>query len=246
MRGLVLAAGRGTRLGFLTARLPKALLDVGPVRTILDLILSNLRTAGITEVGIVVGFAAEAIAERREALEHTHGIAITLIPNDRGHTWNNAYSLWLATDWIVEDTMMVNGDTVHPPAVEESLIRAVAVRDWHLAVAVDTVKPLGAEEMKVVLEADATIRRITKNVPPARAAGEYIGVSLIRTAGVPALRAALEAAWRASPDHYYEDGYQVYIDRGHAIGAVPIGTLDWIEVDTPADLARAREVACRY
>jgi choline kinase len=29
------------------------------------------------------------------------------------------------------------------------------------------------------------------------------------------------------------------------VGIAPIGTAEWVEVDDAADLARAREVACR-
>ena len=57
---------------------------------------------------------------------------------------------------------------------------------------------------------------------------------------------ALEATWRRDPDLYYEDGYQTLVDRGGEVGVAPIGALPWVEVDNHADLARAREIACRY
>jgi choline kinase len=30
------------------------------------------------------------------------------------------------------------------------------------------------------------------------------------------------------------------------VRTAPIGAVDWVEVDDDADLARAREIACRY
>ena len=51
--------------------------------------------------------------------------------------------------------------------------------------------------------------------------------------------------WRGDPDRYYEDGFQLLADQGTAVAVAPLPPLDWVEVDDHADLARAREVACR-
>jgi choline kinase len=101
--------------------------------------------------------------------------------------------------------------------------------------------------MKVQLDAEGRLTRITKLMDPATAQGEYIGASLIEAAMVPRLASALEATFERDPDLYYEDGYQELVDRGELIGVAPIpsGT-SWVEVDDHADLARAREIACRY
>lgn len=246
MRGLVLAAGRGSRLGDLTAAVPKTLLTVAPGTTILDVALSSLTTVGVTEVAAVIGFGADQIRDSVADLEARHGIALTLIDNDRAETWNNAYSLWLACDWMGgDDTLLVNGDTVHPPSVEAAL-RAAPDDGRPVLLAVDTVKTLANEEMKVVVSPRGDITRIHKSVPPHEAAGEYIGVALVRADAVSPLQSALEATWRQDPARYYEDGFQALIDLGHRIAAIPIGSVDWIEVDDPADLERARTIACRY
>ena len=39
---------------------------------------------------------------------------------------------------------------------------------------------------------------------------------------------------------------QELVDRGGTVGVAPIGSLDWVEVDDDDDLARAREIECRY
>jgi choline kinase len=240
--GLVLAAGAGSRLHPLTADLPKTLLEVEDGRTVLDVILANLRAAGLDEVAIVTGVAAERIRERAPALERRHGVRLQLIHNDRALDWNNAYSLWLARTALAEGVLLVNGDTVHPPAVEEALL---AARGPAALIAVDREKPLGEEHMKVLLDDDGAMRRINKAIDPAAAAGEYIGVSLLEAAVAEPLADALEATWRRDPSLYYEDGFQELADRGGTIRSVPIGAVDWIEIDDHDDLARAREIACR-
>jgi choline kinase len=80
---------------------------------------------------------------------------------------------------------------------------------------------------------------------PAEAQGEYIGVTLIEPSGGDALADALKTTFERDPQLYYEDGFQELADRGGKVRAAPIGTVEWVEVDDHADLARAREVACR-
>jgi choline kinase len=241
--GLVLAAGAGRRLRPYTDRLPKALIPVAGSTTILDIALGNLAAVGLTEVVIVVGYRADAVHARRAELQTRHRVTLTLITNDRAEEWNNAYSLWLARDHYRGGALLVNGDTVHPVSVEQTLLSR---RGQGVLLAVDAVKRLGEEEMKVVVDRAGQVVRITKQMPPAEAFGEYIGATLIESAAADGLTAALEATWRRDSGLYYEDGYQELSDRGAPVRVATIGTVDWVEVDNDVDLVRAREIACRY
>jgi choline kinase len=243
MIGLVLAAGPGRRLHPLTQELPKTLLPLGDGGTILDLVLANLRSVDVEDVVLVTGFAGERVAELVPTLEQRHGARIELVFNERAAEWNNAYSLWLARDAFQHGALLVNGDTVHPAAVEQRLLGA---RGPDVLLAVDQEKPLGEEEMKVVLAEDGALRRISKDVDGAAADGEYIGVALIEPAAARPLADALEATWRRDPSSYYEDGWQELVDRGGNVHGMPIGSVDWVEVDQHDDLARAREIQSRY
>ena len=99
--------------------------------------------------------------------------------------------------------------------------------------------------MKVHVASDGRLERINKAIDPATAHGEYIGVTLIEPAAADGLADALEAIWRRDTTLYYEDGFQEYADRGGPVGTASVGGVEWVEVDDHADLARAREVACR-
>jgi choline kinase len=302
---MVLAAGTGRRLRPDTDGLPKALLPVAGETTILDIALRNLAAAGLTEVVIVVGYAAAAVADRVPAYERDYGLSIDLVHNDRAEEWNNAYSLWLAREYFRRGVMLVNGDTVHPVSVEKTLLAASAagaagaargrnVRGpasvaraagesgtevgraarpgragrserradpprvpatsngsrrvpllGRLIIAVDDMKELADEEMKVVLDADGMLVRITKVMDPAHAHGEYMGLTLIEPAAAIALADCLESTWRRDPHLYYEDGFAEFSERGGAVLAAPIGAVEWVEVDDHADLLRAREIASR-
>ncbi|ARE73619.1 sugar phosphate nucleotidyltransferase [Streptomyces sp. NPDC059558] len=250
MIGLVLAAGAGRRLRPYTDTLPKALVPVGPEGdeeslTVLDLTLGNFAEVGLTEVAIVVGYRKEAVYARREALEAKYGVKITLIDNDKAEEWNNAYSLWCAREVLKQGVILANGDTVHPVSVERTLLAARG-NGQKIILALDTVKNLADEEMKVVTADGKGVQKITKLMDPADATGEYIGVTLIEPEAAEQLAEALKTTFERDPDLYYEDGYQQLVNDGFTIDVAPIGDVKWVEIDNHDDLAKGRTIACQY
>lgn len=240
--GLVLAAGTGRRLLPHTEFLPKTLVPVSEKTTILDVILSNFGAIGITEAAVVVGHAADAVRGRVAEFEGTHGVRLHLIDNDRIH-WNNAYSLWLAREVYAGGALLVNGDTLHPVAVEKTLLTH---RGAGVSLAVDTLRDLTDEAMKVRLDETDRVVEITKAMPSTSGHGEYIGAAVLEPAVAAELTDCLAETWRRNPHLYYEDAFQLLADRGGEVRAARLGALDWVEVDDPVDLARAREVFRRY
>lgn len=248
MIGMVLAAGAGRRLRPHTDTLPKALIPVDGEVTILDIALRNLAAVDLREVVVVVGYCADAVVERQAALEKRHGVKLTLVHNDKAEIWNNAYSLWTAREHLLDGALLVNGDTVHPVGVEQTLL---ASRGPGVLLAVDTEKSLAEEEMKVRVGAAGEVVTITKLMDPATAYAEYIGCSLIEGSAAAAVAASLQATFERDPDLYYEDGFQHYLDHGadagQVVGTAPIASgTQWVEVDNGTDLLRAREIACQY
>lgn len=242
MIGMVLAAGVGRRLRPYTDRLPKTLLPVDGDNTILDIALANLAAVGITDVVLVLGHASETVHARQDQLERRHHVNLVFVHNDKAEEWNNAYSLWTARRHLDDDVLLLNGDTVHPVSVEETLLRH---RGSGMVLAVDTSVALGEEQMKVAVDRDGALVRITKMMDPAGSYGEYIGATLIEAEACHRLIDALRSTWRHDPDLYYEDAYQALVDAGNVLrtAAIAPGT-PWVEVDDQVDLARAREIAC--
>jgi choline kinase len=237
MIGVILAAGRGSRLDPLTRELPKTLLPIADDRTILDTILANLADVGVADVAIVAGHQQEKLELTQAELSHRHGLSIELIANQHLE-WNNAYSLSLAAEYFHDGFVLVNGDTVHTPIVERALLDL----DGPAAVvlAIDTSGTLDNEDMKVVVGADKRVEMISKELHPASCHGEYIGVALFRPAAAIELAAALEETIELEPTRYYEDALQLAISRGLFVAACDIGGEPWVEVDDHQDLEVAR------
>jgi choline kinase len=123
MKALILAAGRGSRMGTLTDDRPKGLMTLRG-RTLLDWQLSALREAGITQVGLITGY-------RRELLSH---LADLEFHNPRWAQTNMVSSLRCAQGWLAQETCIVSySDIVY----SADAVRSLASSTADLAVAYD-------------------------------------------------------------------------------------------------------------
>lgn len=244
MRGIVLAAGTGSRLRPFTDHVPKALVPVRGELTPLHLTLGNFQAVGITSAVIVVGYLAHTFEALRPQLEDEYQVALRLLPNDKALVWNNAYSLLCAlNDLDGEDALLVNGDTVHPASFQRSLLETAS--PGALTLVVDDRDGMAEEEMKVQV-ANGRVTTINKGLDPVTAFGEYVGVSRLPGRTHDALVEALVRTIETDVNHYYEDGFQEYIDQGHEVRLVTTGGGAWTEIDDVIDLERAKEIVCQY
>jgi len=244
LSGLVLAAGVGSRLRPHTDSLPKTLVPLGDGTTVLDRTLGNFAANGIERAAIVVGHCSEAIIDRLDELERRYALELDIVVNDHAIDRNNAYSLWCARDLIAGGVLLCNGDTLHPPSVQSRLLDG-SDNASHVRLAIDDVKMLGDEEMKVILGNDGSLRRISKGLPH-NSDGEYIGVALIPSSAADALIDSLERTWRGDGDQFYEAAFQDLADRGTTVETRSIGEINWIEIDSLDDLTRANGLVCPF
>lgn len=231
MNVMILAAGRGRRLGPLTNDLPKALVDVGG-RTILERQIESLSRAGIDPSGITVigGHAYKQLL--RHAPENAK-----VIRNRRYLRWDNIYSITLGEP-PTAPTLLINGDGIYHP---DLFSRAVS-HDARNFLVVDTRRQLGHEEMKVRYE-QGRLRAIRKGMPVEDAHGEYIGIA--RFDG-PTWRRIREVARGMITEGYWDCWYESAIERVAAerpISMLDTDGLPWIEIDDLDDLERANAMA---
>jgi len=108
MKGIILAAGRGSRMGVLTDERPKCL-TVLAGRTLLEWQIKAMRKAGIQEVLIVGGY-------RKSYLK---GYGCEVIANPRWDQTNMVASLMCATKVLERDACIVSYSDIvyHPDAV---------------------------------------------------------------------------------------------------------------------------------
>ena len=96
MRAVILAAGRGSRMGSFTDEQPKCF-TVLDGRRLLDRQLDALRGAGIDQVAIVRGYLAESFTE-----------PVHYFDNTRWHETNMVRTLQQAEEWLTSDDCIVS------------------------------------------------------------------------------------------------------------------------------------------
>ncbi|MBX3129480.1 MAG: phosphocholine cytidylyltransferase family protein [Polyangiaceae bacterium] len=232
---VVLAAGLGSRLRPLTDDRPKALVAVGG-RSLLGRALDNLAEQGVEHLVVATGYRGDAVA----AALRDAPLRVTLRPNPDYDTTQNVTSFALCADDLRGEAFFkLDGDVLFMPEV----LRRLESSDADLAVAIDGRERVDAEAMKVVVEGER-ICRFGKQLAPAQAAGETIGIERISAdASAVVVDGLIRAVAEGRTDVYYEDVYDELVRRKQLIAApVEVGDLPWTEVDDPADLARAERL----
>ncbi|HUT77977.1 MAG TPA: phosphocholine cytidylyltransferase family protein [Polyangia bacterium] len=232
LKAVVLVAGVSRRLFPLTERSPKCLMDLGG-RTIFDFQMEALRTAGVRDVCLVLGYRREQIIEH--ALRNHADLCFEFVINHHFFETNTAHSLWLAQENLRgRDFLYFNGDVLFEPRLLERVISGP--RPASLAV---EAKPCGEEEVKVIV-ADGRIRRIGKLLPPAECLGEFIGIARF---GAPMTGAFFDALGELAAEGRRMDYFEEALDRiapTAELGVADVTGLPVIEIDFPADLEAAR------
>jgi choline kinase len=247
---VVLAAGRGSRLGALGEDTPKWLLEVGD-RTIADCHLESVELARrdspstIRSVQAVTGHAAEGIDKY---LRQRLGLVGTIFNPDYARL-NNWYSVLLALDSLEPDPerrlVIINSDLYARPAWFADFI-AEATRTPHESlIGIDLERELTDESMKVSVEEGPpmTVTGIGK-VGIDNAAGEYVGLLMARGSVLEDFREALRG-FVDRPEHddeWYERAVGLTAAAGTPWVVHPMPDGDWVEIDDDGDYAAALEL----
>ncbi len=190
MKAIIVAAGRGRRLGTETADIPKCMVLVGG-RPILHWQLDALVAAGVDDVVIVRGYLGDRIAP-------PSGVRVRFVDNPQWAENNILTSLFYARDEMREPFLFSYSDIVFTHAHA----RAVAAADGSIALIVDRrwrdaydgrlLHPVSEAELARVegSGADAVITRVGKRLVAAEdAAGEFSGLARFGADGADALAA---------------------------------------------------------
>jgi L-glutamine-phosphate cytidylyltransferase len=231
MRGVILAAGRGSRLNGGNGDMPKCLVTVGG-ETLLSRNIRILRAAGIDDVTVVVGCAAETV--RRSVPD------VTFVDNEIFAQTNSLYSLWLTRSLLTDGFIVMNCDVlVHPQLVLDLL--GARHEDALLIAYRDDETTYGDEEMKVRVRCGRVVD-ISKSMDPDDADGENLGIVKFGAAGARVLIEEMDTLVSAG-DHkaWVPRAFKEFARRRplHVIGT---RGLPWTEIDFPEDYRRAVEV----
>ena len=231
MRGVILAAGRGARLNGGKGDMPKCLVTLGG-ETMLSRNIRMLRAAGIEDIVIVVGCAADTV--RRTC----HGV--TFVENAIFAQTNSMYSLWLARTLLADGFVVMNCDVLVHPQLLTDLVSA-RHEDALLLAYRDEATTYGEEEMKVRVHR-GRVADMSKAMDPEEADGENIGIVKFGRDGAALLVEKMETLVAAGElKAWVPRAFKAFAEERplHVIGT---RGFPWIEIDFPEDYRRAVEV----
>ncbi|MBI3309410.1 MAG: NTP transferase domain-containing protein, partial [Candidatus Melainabacteria bacterium] len=204
-RALILAAGKGQRLGELTATKPKCLLQLTHENTVLDLLLDTIAKVKIKEIIIISGFANEYLKDYLSK-KWASKFVFKIINNPKYSEYNNIYSAYLAKDLWDDKTILFNSDIVFDPEILNLLITKIEDKGTQSYLVIDDHEKLTEEDMKVTLNEKGVITRIHKSLDINTSLGEYIGITYLRGETRLKFLDSLESnVKKGNLDLYYED-----------------------------------------
>ncbi len=231
---IILAAGRGSRMGIATDDRPKCLVELAG-RRLAEWQVAALSAAGIAHVQAVGGYRAEQVAE----------VLPLLAVNRRWKQTNMVRSLLLADAVLSARACILSySDIAYRPAHVRALCAAPA--DWGITVAVDTDwlalwstrmdDPLTDAE-SLVLDGDSIVEIGGRAECLDDIEAQFMGLIRVTPRGWRAVRDHLDGLSQAAIDRLDTTTLLARLIRaGHDIRALRVSG-GWVEVDSPRDRA---------
>jgi choline kinase len=253
-RAILIAAGRGKRLGTHTDEVPKCMVPVGD-KPILGWVWEALSAAGVEELVVIRGYRGDVL----ETFIRSLVPSVTFVDNPEWQTNNVLLSMACARKFLDRPTYLTYSDIIFTPAVAAAAAASTAEiglvidREFRSIYEGRTEHPLEEGEVSDLMP-DGSVARVGKKaLPPSEAVGEYIGLARLGERGVASVANTLdqlqlryagrehEPFMRAASyrNAYQTDLWQTMIDAGIRIDPVLIDG-QWREIDTGQDLESAR------
>jgi choline kinase len=241
MRALILASGRGSRLGDLTAKQPKCFTQVAGKRLV-DWQRQALNQAGIQQIAVTTGYYSDSFAELFSQRFHNANWASS----------NMVSSMMMAEDYLSEqDTIISYSDIIYSSDAVSRLLKnqddiAIAYDpNWLSQWQARYDNPLDdAESFSAENHYLTDIGRRVSHLNEIN--GQYMGLIKLSTKGwqqITAYLAELSPEQQAKLD--MTSLLQALIQRGNKIATVAIND-EWFEVDTLQDLAVAEQQVAQF
>lgn len=225
--GVVLAAGRGTRMRPLTDRRPKPLLPVGD-RSLLEQVFDAARDV-VDEFVVVTGYRGEAIRETIGESYRDHPVHVVEQPEALG----TAHAVAQAEPVVDEEFLVLNGDVV----VDASLPRALAEANGTAIAATAVTDPRAYGVLSTT--DDGVLTGIVEKPadPPTNLAN--VGCYAFE----PDVFEYIDRTPESERGEYeITTTIELLLDDGHQIDVAPYeGT--WLDVGRPWELLEANELA---
>jgi choline kinase len=243
MRAILLAAGRGRRLGIDE---PKSLLRFGG-RSLLERHVDHMVGCGIDHLTVVVGYKKEMLEAELDAVRTRREQAGTPLPLEIETLYNELYerssivSLQKAGERLLAGAVWMDADVLYPTELLRRLVESPSSN----AALIDTSATEDGEEMMLAANQGRVVRVGRKVGPGFDVVGESVGFYKVDAAGGAAMRDALDAEVAAGRmDQEHEDAMRIALEHV-SFGFERVDDLPWTEIDFADDVAKAERLAAQ-
>jgi UDP-N-acetylglucosamine diphosphorylase / glucose-1-phosphate thymidylyltransferase / UDP-N-acetylgalactosamine diphosphorylase / glucosamine-1-phosphate N-acetyltransferase / galactosamine-1-phosphate N-acetyltransferase len=224
MQVVILAAGRGTRMGALTDSVPKPLLEVAG-KTLLEHKFEML-PYDVDEIILVVGYLGGELQKRFGGVYKDKHIFYVEQENPTGGT---AQALWQAQDILQDRFLVMNGDNLY---TQDDMNKCAAVSDW--AVLVQEMPSIRTG--RVVVDHKGLVTDIVEN-------SNHKGEAGFASTGLYGLDTRI-FTYQPVPKAPGSSELGLPQTMLQAVKDIPIHAIpatSWVEIKDPEDLAKAEE-----
>jgi len=230
MKAIILAAGRGLRMGCFTNDKPKCLLEING-KSVLSRQLEVLDKK-CNKISIVVGY-------RKEMIMNEVGSKYNYIENKDYRNTNSIYSLWLAKSELNDNIILINSDVVF----NDKLINNLIESPYDICVALSTEWSL-EKGYKVEIFGDRIVK-MSMDIPENKIYGEYAGIIKINKRQLFLVKRYLSRLVNQNKDYWFEDVFSCMAQEGVIINYFNVDPFDWYEIDTIEEYNVLNKAFCR-
>jgi len=238
MQVMIMAAGLGSRLKDLTVATPKALIEAGD-RPLIDYALAFAAAVGGDRRIVVGGFCHTDVAARVAKVA-----ADAVIIENTAFKKGNLISMSTGTRALRPGGfLLMNTDHIYKPSIAE-VVKAACASATEVIAFCDYDRKLGADDMKVQLDAQQRVAAMAKTLPTWDCG--YVGMTF-----VPAARrddyftAALRVLGSKGEATHVESILVELASTGKPPAIADISGHGWLEIDEPHERANADGVLAR-
>lgn len=231
MRGIILAAGAGTRLTGSDVVRPKCLAPFGG-GPLIQYQIRALAARGVDDIAVVVGYASDRV---RQSCPGVH-----FIENARFTQTNSLYSLWLARGLLTPGFVVMNCDVLFHPAMLDDLLTARHDNALLVSYPQPGDPPFGDEEMKVKVRRGC-VADIRKDLDARDTDGENVGIAKFSAAGAAELVRVMDCIISSGEVRDWAPRAFGQFASRQPLYALGTRGLPWTEIDTPEDYQHALE-----
>ncbi len=225
MRAIIMAAGIGSRLLGINGGRPKCLI---PARgqTLLGRMIGQLRDHEVHDICVITGYKSALLEEELPAW-------VDQIHNPFYSVTNSIASLWLAREFLTEDTLLMNADLYFEPEVLD-----IALAQTHQVAMLSDHRRIKSADFRFRTRGDC-ILEASKHISDLETDCEYVGIVRLDQSFIGVFRKRLEEMIkRGSFSEWWEAVLYSFLGGDVDIKCADVRGAFWTEVDHAVDYAR--------